>query len=262
MIKKKYFYWTVAIILLFSSGYITWAAVSGETLINVQNPDYSVTAGSRVKDAGSITDNQTTGILPSGLMGHDGTNWDKVKSRNGIIFVNLTGGGKVTQSGTWFSNITGINGSVRARQSGTWFSNITGVNGSVRARQSGTWNVRQNNYTTLNTRAIAPRTVLNSLFTNQSSTGTGATIELYNLVSAHTWQVVPTKITADVKIKVQIDGSIDNSNFYSMDTYSSNISEMRHIAYKPVLYSRARAVTMVYTGVRPKINVKSIHGGN
>ena len=56
-------------------------AVTGETLINVQ--DSSITGmfikARRVKDAGNIGDNQTSGLLASGLLIFDGTNWDKAR---------------------------------------------------------------------------------------------------------------------------------------------------------------------------------------
>lgn len=81
MIKKRYFYATIAGILLISSSYFAWAVVSGESLMNVQDSTISgsLISPRRVKDAGNIGDAQTSGILPTGLMNHNGTNWDKVK---------------------------------------------------------------------------------------------------------------------------------------------------------------------------------------
>lgn len=78
------------------------AAVSGETLISVQDPTAtgSLIRARRVKDAGNISDDQTTGILACGLMGHDGSAWDKLGITSGSLDVNVTatvaGGGDVT----------------------------------------------------------------------------------------------------------------------------------------------------------------------
>lgn len=92
MIKKHYFYGTIAGILLLASSYFAWAVISGETLMNVQDSSItgSLISPRRVKDAGNIGDSQTAGILPAGLMNHNGTNWDKVKgdTTNGL-WVNI-----------------------------------------------------------------------------------------------------------------------------------------------------------------------------
>ena len=81
MISKRYFYITIAGILLLSSSYFAWAVVSGESLMNVQDSTItgSLISPRRVKDAGNIGDSQTSGILSTGLMNHNGTNWDRVK---------------------------------------------------------------------------------------------------------------------------------------------------------------------------------------
>lgn len=69
------------------------AAPSGEVLISVQD---STTTGSlirarRVKDAGNIADNQTSGLLATGLMYFDGTDWDKATGSALGLDVNIAG---------------------------------------------------------------------------------------------------------------------------------------------------------------------------
>lgn len=161
------------------------------------------------------------------------------------------------QSGTWFSNITGVNGSVRARQSGTWFANITGINGSVRARQSGTWNVRQRNYTSFLNTTKPYQSSLTTAF-NNNTTGVGSSINLGHLVSSHTWSIKSTKKTADTSWTITLDGSLDDTDFESLDTFSTRTSfNLRHIANKPVEYIRARVVQRGYTGIRPAITIKT-----
>lgn len=185
--------------------------------------------------------------------------------QGGTWFTNITGVNGAVRSrqlGTWFSNISGINGSVRARQSGTWFSNITGVNGSVRARQSGTWNVRQRNYTSFLNTTKPYQSSLTTAFSN-NTTGAGSSINLGHLIPSHTWSIKSTKKTADINWIITLDGSLDNIDFESLDTFSTRTSfNLRHIVNKPVEYIRARVVQRGYTGIRPTITIKTKSGGN
>ena len=117
-----------------------YTAVSGEVLMNVQNPSVSgtVLAPVRLKDGGSIGDNITAGIMPTGLMMHDGTNWDKVTgdTTNGIdvdvtrISGTLTIAGNITPADTFANPTTATNGN----------SLLSGFNGTTwdRLRSEGT----------------------------------------------------------------------------------------------------------------------------
>ena len=117
-----------------------YTAVSGEVLMNVQNPSVSgtVLAPVRLKDGGSIGDNITAGIMPTGLMMHDGTNWDKVTgtTANGIdvdvtrITGTLTMTGNITPSDAFANPATAVNGN----------SLLSGFNGTTwdRLRSEGT----------------------------------------------------------------------------------------------------------------------------
>lgn len=117
-----------------------YTAVSGEVLMNVQNPSVSgtVLAPVRLKDGGSIGDNITAGIMPTGLMLHDGTNWDKVPgtTANGIdvdvtrITGTLTITGAITPADAFANPATAVNGN----------SLLSGFNGTTwdRLRSEGT----------------------------------------------------------------------------------------------------------------------------
>ena len=97
-----------------------YTAVSGETLINVQNPAVSTTilAPNRVKDAGNLDDNITKGMLAVGPLVYDGTNWDKVRgdTANGIdvdvtsISGTVTMTGNITPADAFTNPATAING--------------------------------------------------------------------------------------------------------------------------------------------------------
>lgn len=296
MIKKKYFYITIACILLISSVYMAWAAVSGESLLNIQN---STSSGSllspvRVKDAGNISDNQTSGILPSGLMGYDGTNWDKVRINNGSLFVNMSSnlgtstvkanqGTANTNTNGWPVKITdGTNvlgtstNPLRTDPTGTTSqlvrqTNYTSLNS--RTYQGGTWtnNVKQSNYTTLNGRmyqggtwtvvSTTPTSSFSTIF-NSNTSGFGAFKNLSGFYSKHAWQVSSTKHTPDVSWTIKWHQSLDGVNSESGDTFTTRTSfSIRNIANKPTSYIRAE-VQRSYTGIRPTIVVKSRSGGN
>ena len=117
-----------------------YSAVSGETLLNVQNPSVSgtVIAPVRIKDGGSIGNNITAGILPAGLMLHDGTNWDKVTgdTTNGID-VDVT---RITGTLTIAGNITPADALANPTTSLNSNALISGFNGTTwdRIRSEGT----------------------------------------------------------------------------------------------------------------------------
>lgn len=82
-IKQKLIYTSVFAAIIISLQLLAvafaYAAPSSETLIDVQDSTVSGTliSGKRVKDAGNIAENSTSGLLSCGSMVYDGTAWDK-----------------------------------------------------------------------------------------------------------------------------------------------------------------------------------------
>jgi len=87
-------------------------------------------------------------------------------------------------------------------------------------------------------------------------TGTGATstISLVTGLTNHTWTQTNNASSTAPNIKLQ--GSIDGSNWFDLDTSTTIGSEMRHVALKPVRYIRfyvasmgdASSITLRYFG--------------
>lgn len=96
-----------------------------------------------------------------------------------------------------------------------------------------------------------------AVFSNQSSAYTGTSYDLGFVTSAHTWQQVISGTPSAVSVAIQ--GSIDNSNWFDLDTSTSTTSAMRHIVNKPVRYIRGKLTTFT-NGT--SMSVKSTHGGN
>ena len=75
-----------------------------------------------------------------------------------------------------------------------------------------------------------------------SSTGAGTSYWLGFLPHAHTWQIDFTGTASTISVKLQ--GSIDNSNWFDLDTSTSTTASiMRHVVNKPINYIRANLVT-------------------
>jgi len=97
-----------------------------------------------------------------------------------------------------------------------------------------------------------------TLLDGVTSTGAGTAYWLGFLPVNHTWQVIYTGTASVVDVKLQ--GSIDNSNWFDLDTYDTASSPtMRHIVNKPVNYIRANLITFT-NGTT--MTVKSMSGGN
>ena len=141
---KKYFEKSIATLLAIIAVGL-WAgpvytAVSGEVLMNLQNPSVSgaILAPVRLKDGGAIGNNITAGIMPVGLMLHDGTNWDKIPgdTTNGLdvdvtrITGTLTITGNITPADALANPTTALNGNAL----------MSGFNGTTwdRLRSEGT----------------------------------------------------------------------------------------------------------------------------
>jgi len=75
-------------------------------------------------------------------------------------------------------------------------------------------------------------------------TGTGATssIDLVTGLTNHTW--TQTNNASSTAPDIRLQGSIDGSNWFDLDTSTAIGSEMRHVALKPVRYIRFNVVSM------------------
>ena len=170
-----------------------YTAVSGEVLMNLQNPSVSgaILAPVRLKDGGAIGNNITAGIMPVGLMLHDGTNWDKIPgdTTNGLdvdvtrITGTLTITGNITPADAFANPTTALNGN--ALMSGfngtTWDRIRSGITtGSVLV--DSTSNASSNIVTNTTTAVKATGGVLNRIIVNAA--GTTSTVALYNIASA------------------------------------------------------------------------------
>jgi len=93
---------------------------------------------------------------------------------------------------------------------------------------------------------------------NISVTATGATsaIDTVTGFEKHTWTVVSD--ASESNLTVKLEGSLDNSNWFELDSYSGTANTMRHIVNKPVRYIRfnvtsmgdATSITLRYFGMR------------
>lgn len=73
-----------------------------------------------------------------------------------------------------------------------------------------------------------------------------------------TWQLIVTGVVATQT--TNLEGSIDGTNFFILDTSTVIISEMRHVALKPVLYIRGNCTGVGAGG--GTITVKFVGKGN
>lgn len=75
---------------------------------------------------------------------------------------------------------------------------------------------------------------------------------------AFTWQIVitgsPTSITAN------LEGSLDGTNWFQLDTYTGSANAMQHVANKPVAFIRGNLVTLT-GGTSPTVTVQLLLGG-
>lgn len=97
-----------------------------------------------------------------------------------------------------------------------------------------------------------------TLLDGVTSAGAGTSYWLGFLPVNHTWQVIYTGTASAIDVKLQ--GSVDNSNWFDLDTYDTASSPtMRHVVNKPINYIRANLVTFT-NGTT--MTVKSMSGGN
>ncbi|MEM4313086.1 MAG: hypothetical protein QXH95_03420 [Thermoplasmata archaeon] len=86
------------------------------------------------------------------------------------------------------------------------------------------------------------------------TTGPCTTIDISNYpMKNHTWTVVVTGSPASVQVDLQ--GSIDNVNWFTLDSSTTTTSEMRFVTGKGVMYYRGNVVTLS-GGTSPTVTVR------
>lgn len=266
MIKRVHFYWTIAILIVIALSFPAYTAIMGEALMNVTDSTVSGTVikSRRLKDAGNIADNTTIGVLAVGPMMHDGTNWDKITgdTTNGIdvdvtrVQGSITIAGGSTPADGYANPTDAINSwALNGMYNGaTWDM----VRGDITNGLDVDVSRVQGNVTTVPT-----ETSLNTLLSAVSATGAGTSQSLGSLMSKHSWQIEADKTTADVSWTISLEGSLDDTNFQPIDTFTTITSfDLRHAVNKPVLYYRGNITLLNYTTTAPQITVKSVSGGN
>lgn len=104
-----------------------------------------------------------------------------------------------------------------------------------------------------------PSTGLLSLLTTVAAPTIGATNDITSTFpSKMTWEIVVAGVLANQT--TNLEGSIDGTNFYVLDTSTTITAEMRHVAFKPILYVRGNC-TIVGAG-GGTVTVRFIGGGN
>ena len=182
----------IAAVIALTCADISYAAVAGEQLINVQNSSSTfVLSPRRVKDAGDAADNLTSGLMATGGFVYDGTNWDKMRGDTtyGLdvdvtrISGSITMIGASTIADNYANPTTAINAwsLLGAYDGSTWDRLRTGVNaGTLLVDNTST---TSSNITTNATTAVKATTgTLNRVYVNVA--GTATTAKLYNIASA------------------------------------------------------------------------------
>lgn len=101
-----------------------------------------------------------------------------------------------------------------------------------------------------------------TLLSAVTSTGTGTALDLGSVLSKHTVMLtwggtVPTSISA------ALEGSLDNTNFYSIGSVDMNASPyMYHVVNKPVRYVRGNYIGKVGGDGTTALTMNYAGGGN
>lgn len=90
------------------------------------------------------------------------------------------------------------------------------------------------------------RTAVLTLANAQIATGDGPVLNLGNVYTKFTWYTV---ITGGSSVSITLQGSLDGTNWYTLDTSTSATSEMRHVVNKPVLYLKTNLGTWTGTSI-------------
>ncbi|MDP2362896.1 MAG: hypothetical protein Q8M94_03900 [Ignavibacteria bacterium] len=106
---------------------------------------------------------------------------------------------------------------------------------------------------------LPPQSLLLTLLNAVTGTGAGVSNTLKALFGKMTWEIV---VTGDpTVVQVDLEGSINNSTWYALDSSTTLTSEMRHVVNKPVNYVRANLITLT-AGTAPTVTVRFLGGGN
>ena len=104
--------------------------------------------------------------------------------------------------------------------------------------------------------AVFPTQALTTLLNAIAVPTTGATLDTTFLLSKHTWEIVVTGAPANET--TLLEGSINGTTWYTLDTSNITTSEMRHVVNKPVRYVRGNC-TVLPGGT---VTVRYMGGGN
>jgi len=186
-----------------------------------------------VKD-GAAGDNLTNGILVSAPYLWNGTNWDRpLKSTHGDSLT--TAYGLNTASFLYGFDSVGGNWD-RAHIDASGYLYVDVGAGSVIA--------------------VPPTQALTTLLNAVAAATVGTTLNTTFLLSKHTWEIVVTGAPANET--TLLEGSINGTTWYTLDTSNITTSEMRHVVNKPVRYIRANC-TVLPGGT---VTVRYMGGGN
>lgn len=83
----------------------------------------------------------------------------------------------------------------------------------------------------------------------------GTPFNLEHDFDTHTWTIILTG--APATLQVDLEGSIDGTNWFPLDSYTGLITAMRHVVNKAIRQIRANLITL--TGVNPTVTVATIH---
>lgn len=186
-----------------------------------------------VKDA-AVGDDQTNGILSSAGYLFDGINWDRpLKSVHADNLTTAYGANVASFLYGWDSG--GANWDrVHVDASGSLNVNIAGGSAAI----------------------LLPTQALVTLLNAVAVPTVGATTDMVSLLSKHTWEIVVTGGPANET--TNLEGSINGTTWYVLDTSNITTSEMRHIVNKPVRYVRGNC-TVLPSGT---VTVRYMGGGN
>jgi len=91
------------------------------------------------------------------------------------------------------------------------------------------------------------------------STGAGTATSFGGVLTPrHTWTVKTTG--SPTAVTVNFEGSIDNVDWFTLDSSTATSSEMRHVVNKPVLFVRCNLTTLT-GGTSPTVTCKFASGG-
>jgi hypothetical protein len=220
----------------------------------------STTKWNHLKDV-AYGDAQTTGLAGIGPYVYDQTNtrWDRMRgdATNGV-WVNV-------KTGSISSTVTGSKTPADSYSNPTDAVNSYSLNGIFNGT---TWDRLRGDATSgawVNVKASAtpspPSTGVLTLLNAVTGTGAGTSNNISSTFpSKMTWQYVITGGTLSA-LTINLEGSIDNTNWFILDTTTQVTDQMRHIANKPILYVRANITSWTVGTSTPVLTCKFIGGG-